>query len=81
MSKYGVFSGSYFPAFRLNTERYGVNFCIQSEYGKIRTIKISVFPTQCQMINKNKVIYITDLPVSDGVDDPCFFDAEFLINN
>ena len=33
------------------------------------------------MINKNKVIYITDLPVSDGVDDPCFFDAEFLINN
>ena len=25
MSKYGVFSGPYFPAFGLNTERYGVS--------------------------------------------------------
>ena len=37
VSKYGVFSGPYFPAFGLNTEIYGVNFCIQSEYRKIRT--------------------------------------------
>ena len=34
VSKYGVFSGSYFPVFGLN---------IQSEYGKIRTRKDSVF--------------------------------------
>ena len=26
MSKYGVFSGPYFPVFGLNTEIYGVNF-------------------------------------------------------
>ena len=30
VSKYGVFSGSYFPTFRLNTERYGVSLRIQS---------------------------------------------------
>ena len=43
MSKYGVFSGPYFPVFGLNTEIYGVNICIQSEYRKIRTRKNSVF--------------------------------------
>ena len=32
MSKYGVFSGPYFPAFRLNTERYGVPLRIQSVF-------------------------------------------------
>ena len=31
------FSGPYFPAFGLNTERYSVSFRIQSEYRKIRT--------------------------------------------
>ena len=31
----------YFPAFGLNTERYGVSFRIQSEYGKIRIRKTS----------------------------------------
>ena len=34
MSKYGVFSGPYFPVFRLNTERYGVRLRIQSECDK-----------------------------------------------
>ena len=41
--KYGVFSGPYFPAFVLNTERYFVSLCIQSECGKIRTRKKPVF--------------------------------------
>ena len=31
------YSGPYFPAFALNTERYGVYVCIQSECGKVRT--------------------------------------------
>ena len=43
VSKYGVFSGSYFPVFGLNTEIYTVYLCIQSEYRKIRTKKNSVF--------------------------------------
>ena len=43
VSKYGVFPGPYFPAFELNTERYFVFHRIQSEYGKIRTRKNSVF--------------------------------------
>ena len=43
VSKYGVFSGPYFSAFGLNTERYFVSLRIQSECGKIRTRKYSVF--------------------------------------
>ena len=43
MSKYGVFSGPYFPTFGLNMERYGVSLCIQSECGKIQARKNSVF--------------------------------------
>ena len=42
VSKYGVFSGPYFHAFGLNTERYGVTIRIQSEYEKIRIRKNSV---------------------------------------
>ena len=38
-SKYGVFSGPYFPSFGLNTERYGVSLRIQSECGEIETRK------------------------------------------
>ena len=33
------FSGPYFSAFGLNTERYGVSLRIHSECGKIRTRK------------------------------------------
>ena len=33
------FFGSYFPAFGLNTEIYGVSLRIQSKWGKIRTRK------------------------------------------
>ena len=43
VSKYGVFSSPYFPAFGLNTERYKVPLRIQSECGKIRTRKNSVY--------------------------------------
>ena len=37
------YSGPYFPAFGLNTERYGASLCIQSECGKIRSRKNSIF--------------------------------------
>ena len=43
VSKYGVFSGSYFPAFGLNTERYSVSLRVQFKRGRIRTRKNSVF--------------------------------------
>ena len=43
VSKYGVFSGPYFPEFGLSTERHGVYLRIQSECGKIRTRKTSKF--------------------------------------
>ena len=35
MAKYRVISGPHSPAFGLNTEIYGVNLRIQSEYRKI----------------------------------------------
>ena len=43
VSKYENFSGAYFPVFELNTDIYGVNLRIQSEYRKIQTRKNSVF--------------------------------------
>ena len=43
VSKYGVFSGPYFPVFGLKTDIYGVNLRIQSEYSKIRIRKNSGF--------------------------------------
>ena len=39
VSKYGVFSGPHFPAFGLNTERYGISLRIHCEWGKILTRK------------------------------------------
>ena len=42
VSKYGVLSGPYFPAFELHTERYLVSHRIQSKWGKIQTRKNSV---------------------------------------
>ena len=43
VSKYGVFSGPYFPVFGLNTEIYSINLRTQSKYRKIRSRKNSVF--------------------------------------
>ena len=43
MFKKRVISGPYFPVFGLNREIYVVNFCIQSEYRKIRTRNNSIF--------------------------------------
>ena len=43
VSKYWVFSGLYFPVFRLNTKISGANLHFQSKFRKIRTRKNSVF--------------------------------------
>ena len=43
VSKYGVISGPYLPAFGLSTERYFGFLGIQSECGEIRTRNNSVF--------------------------------------
>ena len=55
MSKYGVFSRPYFPVFAMNTEIYSVNLRIQSEYGKIRAKKNSVFGHFS--LNKNYILF------------------------
>ena len=64
-SKYGVFSGPYFPVCGLNTEIYGVYLRVQSEYRKIRTRKNQFLDTFravfvflfcfCGMFNPRKV--------------------------
>ena len=33
------FSGRYFPAFGLNTDRYGISLCIQFEHGSVRILE------------------------------------------
>ena len=43
VSKYGVFSGPYFPAFTLNTKRCFISLRIQSKCRKTGTRKNSVF--------------------------------------
>ena len=62
MSKYGGLSGPYFPAFGLNTERYEVSLRIQSECGKIRTRKNSVFGHSSRSVPSSVVNMLT--PVS-----------------
>ena len=43
VSKYEVFSGQYFPILELNAKVDSVNLRIQSNYGKTRTRKNSIF--------------------------------------
>ena len=54
VSRYGVISDPYLPVFGLNTEIYGINLRIQSEYMKIQTRNNSVFghfsPSECQYL-------------------------------
>ena len=50
VSKYGVFSGPYFPAFRLNTEIYGVD---EGKYGPEKTPYLDTFAV-CGHCNYSK---------------------------
>ena len=52
MSKYGVFSGPYFPVFRLNTEICPVNLHFQPEYRKFHARKSLLFNDQHVWIKK-----------------------------
>ena len=60
--KYPIFSGRYFPAFRLNTERYFISLCIKPECGKIRTWKNSLFGQfSCSVYFWNRCLKAIDL--------------------
>ena len=55
MSKYGVFSGPYFPAFGLNTERYEVSY--------LDTFHAVVIYHLCFLIQKSefkKIVYLSN---------------------
>ena len=70
VSKYGIFSGPYFPAFGLNTERYFVPLRIQSECGKLRTRKNSIFGHISHSANANvkyKTKFFTRIPIRDEI--------------
>ena len=45
VSKYGIFSGPYFPVFGMNTKIYFVNLRIPSEYKKTRPEKTPYLDT------------------------------------
>ena len=47
------FSGLYFPAFGLNTERYGVSRRMQSECGKMRTKETPIMETFHTVVEKS----------------------------
>ena len=61
VSKYGVFSGPYFPVFGLNTEIYSVKFRIKSAYRKIRTEKNTYLHTFHTVKSCGKSQLILDL--------------------
>ena len=81
VSRYGVFSSTYFPAFGLNTERYFVSLCIQSECGEntdqknfvfghfSRSASLTLNPKKCQFGKKHisiwGMIYSADGGCSD----------------
>ena len=54
LSKYGVFSRPYFPAFGLNTDRYEASIRIQPEFRKIRIRKYSVSGHYSRSVTKAK---------------------------
>ena len=57
MSKYGVFSGPYFPVFGLGMEIYGVNLRIQSKCRKIQIRKNSIFGLFLHIVSENYYFY------------------------
>ena len=73
MSIYGVFPGPYFPVFGLNTEICRINFCIQSESGKMQTRKNSVFGHFLHMWRNmmDKINYLGFPVLSPWVDQWC----------
>ena len=59
MSKCGVFSGTYFPAFGLNTEKYGLSLRFHSEYGKVGSRKKCVlghFSCSVDLLDKRVMV-------------------------
>ena len=85
VSKYGVISGPYFPAFGLNTERYEVSLCIQSECGKIRTRNNSVFRHFHAVYMLRRLRWATSfvrwiLLPSQSRKNIVFFEAKFLLS-
>ena len=56
-SKYGAFSGPFFSVFGLDTEIYGVNLRIQSEYRKIRTRKNTVLGHFLRSVTHKEWVY------------------------
>ena len=77
MSKYGVFSGLYFPAFELNTERYGISLRIQTECGKTRTRQNSVFGhfSRSVVLDQNKKLSVSWILIANF----CLCRTNFLV--
>ena len=62
-----IFSGPYFSAFGLNTERYGVSLLVQSEYGKTRTRKILNTDTFYAVLSEQTKSWSKLYPISSKI--------------
>ena len=55
VSKYGVFSGSYFPIFGLNTETYSLNLEIHARFIRKMTLTDEIKMTRLTKIKLNTI--------------------------
>ena len=67
--RFRSFSGQYFPAFGLNTERYFISLCIQSGCGKIQTRKIPNTDTFYAV----SMVKLLPTVIKNAVSASCFF--------
>ena len=66
VSKYGVISGPYFPAFELNMEIYGVNISVSTKTGKYGPEVIPYldnFHAVCITLNCHSSVKIRDITI------------------
>ena len=78
VSKYGVFSGPYFPAFRLNTKRYVVSLRIQSEcgkYGPEKTPRLDTF----HAVFVSMFLFTSMFPVIYGIEIKTLYEIDSRI--
>ena len=71
MSRYGVLTGPYFPAFGLNTERYEVFSPNAGKYGPEKTPYLDTFHAVLPIISKSEPLHLAELTFT--FDSPSFF--------
>ena len=74
------YSGTHFPAFDLNTERYSMSLHIQSEFEKMRTRIIVNTDTFHAVLVGKMMLRLCFINISSYVTGQCFFFFNITIN-